>query len=249
MSATFFRAFSTVERYWALAWSSAASAAFCRCSRAPPSKIGWATPADRVQKSLPPLTRVPSVGLAPPARADSEMLGRRAATATPTPALAACRLASAARMSGRWRTRAAGRVRGRSRGREMRSRSISGAGAAPTSRPSRTDIAVFCCSSALASGGTACSAWAREVSAAATSAWPRAPRSAWRRVKAATSRRAPAWAWAASYWRRSDASCTAPATTLAIKAWRAASYWKRWSSAWAAACSTARRVPPNTSST
>ena len=106
----------------------------------PPSKMGWANPPARVQNWLPLVRIDPRLVDAPPPLALSVMDGRRAATATPTSALAACRLASAARTSGRWSTsfdgRLTGSVSGRVRSARWRGLAVNSAGVRPVSTAS-----------------------------------------------------------------------------------------------------------------
>ena len=69
---------------------------------APPLKIGAVRPDARVQIVLDPANRVPAVSASCPTDADSVIDGYICAIATPIAPLAACSVASAARISGRW---------------------------------------------------------------------------------------------------------------------------------------------------
>ncbi len=111
VSATFWNATSTVLRYCAVACAKVSSAACCLFASVPASNTVCATLPAIVQNAVPGENSCDSAVAVLPALPVSVICGRRLAIATPICALVACRLASAARMSGRWRTRSAGTLK------------------------------------------------------------------------------------------------------------------------------------------
>ena len=119
----------------------AAASAACRWAfSAPPWKTGADTPPSTSQAALLAWKTSPSRVASWVRFADSRTSGYWAATATPTAAVAACRSASAARMSGRRRTRVDGRLTGVSAGAVSFSSSKSGAVHSAGDLPARSAI-------------------------------------------------------------------------------------------------------------
>src|SRR5262249_12866175 len=116
VSATFWNAVRTTLRYCAVAWFKPSSAARCLFASAPASNTTCAASPAIIQKPVPGENSFDIASAVLPALPLSVILGRRLASATPIWALEACRFASAARTSGRWRTMSAGRLTGKARG-------------------------------------------------------------------------------------------------------------------------------------
>ena len=152
-----------------------------------------------------------------PALAVSVTLGRRFATATPMRALAECRLASAARTSGRCSISAEGKLTGTLRGNwndaMVNVSTSSWLGKPPINATSRCRCWINC----LCSAGNVCSIWASAASFATTSASAICPSPCWRRRRSSRSRTILMIFSVAAIWPRNEASCTAARTMLDVK--------------------------------
>ena len=141
---------------------------FC-ATKAPPWKIGAVTPDASCHISLVTVDMPLVMKVSNPSEAESVMEGYIWAVATPMAALAACRLASDARMSGRWCTRSEGRLTGSSPGSASRSRSNSGADHSAGNLPSRIASASFAVLSCWRNGGSSTRSFISCDSAVSTS--------------------------------------------------------------------------------